>query len=322
MTKATTGVRVTKRPKLVADAQKVALAPKPQDVVAQPEEALALDKLIGHFNGLRTMVIDPTAAHRLLETNTANRRVSLRRVSQLADQMREGGFENTGEPIIISDEGILNNGQHRLLAVIESGASVEMDLRFGIPRRAFVKTDTGAARNGADVLSIRGVQGASQIATTLRMLIAYERGLPEHIRDFISNDDISKAWDRWPDVEGAVAKVQVYRFPSQIRSTPLFATIFLAMRAPKAAGLDSWLHMLATGLEANRENPAYQLRERLIKGVGNELGTRERQLQRFALMIKSWNLFRNDETVSMRDFRWSQTGRDAETFPRVSGARL
>ena len=148
MTKATTGVRVTKRPKLVADAQKVALAPKPQDVVAQPEEALALDKLIGHFNGLRTMVIDPTAAHRLLETNTANRRVSLRRVSQLADQMRAGGFENTGEPIIISDEGILNNGQHRLLAVIESGASVEMDLRFGIPRRAFVKTDTGAARNG------------------------------------------------------------------------------------------------------------------------------------------------------------------------------
>jgi hypothetical protein len=94
------------------------------------------------------------------------------------------------------------------------------------------------------------------------------------------------------------------------------------MRAPKATRVDDWLHMLATGLEAHRSHPAYVLRERLLRGVGDELGTRERQLLRFALMIKSWNMFRQDEEVSMREFRWSSTGRDPEPFPRIAGARL
>jgi hypothetical protein len=234
--------------------------------------------------------------------------------------MRDGHFENTGEPIIVSDEGILNNGQHRLLAILEADAAVEMDVRFGIPRRVFVKTDTGAARGPADVLSIRGVQGAPRIAMALRLLIAYERGLPEHLRDYVTNDEINRAYDRWPEIVDAAAKIQVYRFPPQIRSTPLYATTFLAMRAPRSSGLDNWLHVIATGVEAHRENPAYQLRERLLRGVGAELGTRERQLLRLALMIKSWELYRKEETISMRDFRWSPTGRDP--FPRVSGAKL
>jgi hypothetical protein len=208
------------------------------------------------------------------------------------------------------------------LAIIEADTAVEMDIRFGIPRRAFVKTDTGAARSSADVLSIRGVSGAAQVAMALRLLIAYERGLPEHLRDYITNDEVNRAYDRWPEIGEAVAKVQVYRFPPQIRSTPLYATTFLAMRAPRAARVDEWLHILATGLEAHREHPAYVLRERLLRGVGSDLGTRERQLLRFALMIKSWNKFRQDEEMPMREFRWSNTGRDPEPFPRVTGARL
>jgi hypothetical protein len=208
------------------------------------------------------------------------------------------------------------------LAVIEADTVVEMDVRFGIPRRAFVKTDTGSARSGADVLSIRGVAGATQIAMTLRLLLLYERGLPEHARDSLTNDEVNRAYDRWPDVAEAYAKVQVFRFPAQIRSTPLYATTFLAMRVPRAPKVDVWLHVLATGLEAQRDDPAYVLRERLIRTPLVELGTRERQLVRFALMIKSWNSCRDGETIQMRDLRWSGTGRGAEPFPQVSSARL
>ncbi|HEY4042738.1 MAG TPA: hypothetical protein VGM32_12955 [Rhodopila sp.] len=268
------------------------------------------------------MRIDAAAARRLLAINTGNRHVSARRVSLLARQMHDGYWENTGEPIIVSDEGILNNGQHRLLAVVEADAVIEMDVRFGIPRRAFVKTDTGAARSGADVLSIRGVHGAIQVAMTLRLLLLHERGLPEHARDSLTNDEVNRAYDRWPDISDAYAKVQVFRFPAQIRSTPLYATTFLAMRVPKAPKVDTWLHILATGLEAQRDDPAYVLRERLIRTPMADLGTRERQFTRFALMIKSWNLFREGESVQMRDFRWAGTGRGAEPFPQVIGARL
>jgi hypothetical protein len=94
------------------------------------------------------------------------------------------------------------------------------------------------------------------------------------------------------------------------------------MRVPKAPKVDEWLHTLATGEEAHREDPAYVLRERLLRTPMGELGTRERQLTRFALMIKSWNLYREGGSVAMRDFRWTGIGRGAEPFPKAAGAGL
>ena len=55
---------------------------------------------------------------------------------------------------------------------------------------------------------------------------------------------------------------------------------------------------MATGLDVARDHPAYQLRERLMRGVDAPVGTREGQLERFALMIKSWNLWAKGETVT------------------------
>ena len=79
---------------------------------------------------------------------------------------------------------------------------------------------------------------------------------------------------------------------------------------------------MATGEEARRDDPAYVLRERLIRTPLAELGTRERQMTRFALMIKSWNAFRAGESLQMRDLRWAAAGRGADAFPEAIGARL
>jgi hypothetical protein len=86
--------------------------------------------------------------------------------------------------------------------------------------------------------------------------------------------------------------------------------------------LDAWLHTLATGLDASRGNPAYQLRERLMGGVRAPIGIREGLLERFALMIKSWKLYAADKTVPMQKFHWRQTGKGTELFPQIEGARL
>ena len=39
-------------------------------------------------------------------------------------------------------------------------------------------------------------------------------------------------------------------------------------------------------------------------------------------MVKSWNLFGKGDTVPTREFRWTATGKNAEDFPRVTGAKL
>ena len=282
--------------------------------------AAEIGELVREYYGMKTVMFDKEVAEAVLAYNTGNRRLNRRKLQQLVGQMQRGEFINTGEPIIISREGVLNDGQHRLQAVVEADVKVDMDVRFGISRDAFRMTDTGAARTPGDVLTIMGAQAGGQVSSTVRLLLLYERGLPESIREFVSHEEIAAAYERWDDIEEVVAAVNAHPFPKPIRSIPLYATAFLASRSPGKAKLEQWLDGVATGLEVGRDHPAYQLRERIMRGIS--AATREGLLERFALMLKSWDLYASGDTVPMREFRWTSTGKHAEPFPAVAGIRL
>ena len=291
----------------------------PHALLMSPDE---LKDAVSNFYGTKTLLFDKPFAEALLEYNTANRSVSRRKLDRLIDQMRAGHFENTGEPIIVSDAGVLNDGQHRLLAVIESDAVVEMDVRFGIPRRAFTKTDTGSSRTGGDVLAILGVTGGTTVAPALRLLILFRRGLPDSIREFVSNAEVDEAFAEWSDIETVGRQLAAMSFPRGVRSTPLLATAFMASRSPGKDRLPEWLETLATGLASGRTDPGHVLRERLVRGVDAPVGTREGMLERFALMIISWNAFAAGAELKPKDFKWSATGKQAKPFPQIDGFRL
>ena len=291
----------------------------PHALRMSPDE---LRDAVSNFYGTKTLLFDKAFAEALLEYNTANRRISRRKLARLIDQMRVGQFENTGEPIIVSDAGVLNDGQHRLLAVIEADATVEMDLRFGIPRRAFTKTDTGSSRTGGDVLAIRGVTGGAAVAPALRLLILFRRGLPDSIREFVSNAEVDEAFAEWRDIEAVGRQLAALSFPRGVRSTPLLTTAFMASRSPGKDRLPEWLETLATGLASGRTDPGHVLRERLVRGVDAPVGTREGMIERFALMITSWNAFSAGAELKPKDFKWSATGKQAKPFPQIDGVRL
>ncbi len=255
----------------------------------------------------------------LEEFNSGNRRVNQRKVTQLAAQMTSGEFENTGEPLIISAEGVLNNGQHRLFALVEADATVDMDVRFGIPRRAFSKTDTGTARNAADVLTIKGVPHGADIARSVRLLVLYNRGLPESVRSFVTNDEVGRAFDQWKDITEVAERVSQHAIPRAVRGAALLTTAYLASRSPGSAKLDAWLEILATGLGAARDNPAYVARERILRATEAPSGTRELLLERLALLVNSWNFYSEKRTATVRKLAWKPGGR---TFPAVQGADL
>jgi hypothetical protein len=236
--------------------------------------------------------------------------------------MRSGEFENTGEPLILSAEGVLNNGQHRLLALVDADATVDLDVRFGIPRRAFSKTDTGTSRNPADVLTILGVRHGSDIARAVRLLILHKRGLPESVRSFVSNDEIARAFDCWKDIADVAEQVSQHVIPRSVRGTALLATAYMASRSPAKAQLDAWLEILATGLGAARDNPAYVARERILRAADAPVGTRELLLERLGMLIKSWNAFAENRSATARDLTWKPGVRNNKEFPAVQGAEL
>lgn len=236
--------------------------------------------------------------------------------------MRTNTFENTGEPIILSREGVLNDGQHRLVALCEADVVVDLDVRFGIARKAFTKTTTGTSRSSSDVLAIRGVTGGTAIAPAVRLLILYRRGLPDSIREFVSNAEVDEGYQRWPGFEAVAKQIAGLGYPRGVRSTPLLTTAFLASRSQGKERLSDWLETLATGVGTGKGDPAYVLRERLMRGVDAAIGTRESLVERFALMVLSWNAYASGATMTGKVLRWSAVGRLAAPFPVLEDSRL
>lgn len=97
------------------------------------------------------MTITPEVATRLLENNSGNRTISDQVVQQYAREMRAGRWKETGNPINISKDGTLLNGQHRLWAIVESGVTLRFHVIYEEDSEAFATFDTGRVRT-ADVL--------------------------------------------------------------------------------------------------------------------------------------------------------------------------
>lgn len=113
-----------------------------------------------------TQVITPKIAKLLLESNhEKNRKIKPAVVQSYKRQMEKGLWRtNTGEGIKISDTNKLINGQHRLLAIIEYGKSVEMLVFSGIPEESMVCIDDGVKRTLADAMMINGKEVPNQVS--------------------------------------------------------------------------------------------------------------------------------------------------------------
>ena len=119
-------------------------------------------------------LLTPDEAARLLERvppYQRNRRAQL--VSRYAKMMRDGDWVDYSSMIAISDDGELIDGQHRLAAQVESGATVGYVVLSGAPRRIYEVIDSGARRTLAD-------RAGTSIAKTSMALscVLWESGAP------------------------------------------------------------------------------------------------------------------------------------------------
>lgn len=67
--------------------------------------------------------------------------------------MAAGQWDFNGEPIIIDENGVLVDGQHRLRALTIANATLDMVVTEGVSATAFKTVDIGKKRTGADALS-------------------------------------------------------------------------------------------------------------------------------------------------------------------------
>lgn len=123
-----------------------------------------------------TVKVNPATAERWLGKNVRNRHVSSPIVARYAAAMKAGEWLLNGEAIKFAANGDLLDGQHRLLALIESGKTISFLVVRGLPTVAQNVLDTGRARTTGDQLGIAGFVDPNALAAAAKLAIMYEAG--------------------------------------------------------------------------------------------------------------------------------------------------
>jgi len=136
----------------------------------------AIKKMVGTTWVLMT----PDEAKRSLDKyNKHNRDPKPTTVAAYTSDMRHRRWLFTPEPLIYLLNGELANGQHRMLAVIESGCAVFMPVVRGAPNNIMRVIDTGTPRSTPDVAKIIGEGWVDNFVAAIaqQMIYSYRHSL-------------------------------------------------------------------------------------------------------------------------------------------------
>lgn len=111
---------------------------------------------------IRFESITPEKAKHYLEKNTNNYRgVNRGRVHSYANDMKKGLWQSNGEAIKFAENGTLLDGQHRLMAIVESGVTLEYPVVYGVENNVDL-FDIGGARSSAQIARKMGIRDGAR----------------------------------------------------------------------------------------------------------------------------------------------------------------
>ena len=260
------------------------------------------------------VLVTPETAERWLGKNTSNRNIRKSAVNAYARDMTAGRWVLNGEAIKFSSDGVLLDGQHRLLAVIAAKTAVRFLVVRGVSADAMVTIDTGMARRFGDVLKINGETTTTTLAAILRLIVHWNAGrymMPSGGSVRVTHSEMADFLEANPAV----------RYSAQIGASESIRNVIPG----SAIGLCHWLF---TTIEPNDatwfirriadedvevDHPARVLRRRMIQMRITSNG-RVDCATAVALTIRAWNSYRNGERP--HKLQLPKGGLTNENFPR------
>ena len=118
-------------------------------------------------------IVTPAMAKDMLEKNGLNRPLITRVARLYASDMKADLWVNNGQGIVISHDGTLLDGQHRLQAIVYANRPISMLVVRGADPDVFKTMDTGKPRRLADVLAIQGHRHTSVVGVVSRVAYCY-----------------------------------------------------------------------------------------------------------------------------------------------------
>ena len=208
------------------------------------------------------ILVTPEMAAAYLAANKRNRPLRKARVERYARDMSEGRWQMNGETIIISDEGNLLNGQHRLEAVVKAAVPVWMMVTSGVPESAFSTMDAGLTRTAGDVLGMKGILNFNQVAAVARICLNYKDGVS--LSTPRTNLEIEEAIELHPEIESYVSSHnKIYNLT---HSSIVIAICYIAQRFGEDTqnSVDDFVRGVSTGVNLDEFDARLTYRNKII----------------------------------------------------------
>jgi hypothetical protein len=244
--------------------------------------------------------ITPDIAKRLLEVNDCNRPIKPRLLDRIEHDIRNGQWRLNGEPIIVSEDGRLNDGQHRLQAVIAANKAIESYMTFGVPRDSRFTVDLGDVRTTVDFMKMKTVVNARDCSIVAKHLFAYRNHLT-HMQQKagIGKQDVIDEYNRQSTaIDAAVARFQKESFMRSTKTVPAVATAYVVIsnsRATAAVKREAFFTKLSIGANLDPQSPILHLRGKLLEKADYDLRRTEARVE---LVLRHWNAWIADAPVA------------------------
>jgi hypothetical protein len=204
----------------------------------------------------------------------------------MANDIAEGRWELNGQTVVVSEDGRLNDGQHRSLAVVQANKAIRTFFAFGLNHDTRLTTDTGAKKTVGGILSMKGEVDPNVLAAVARCVWQYD-----------NHGIISRQSYLYPTTAALLHFIEQHadladsvRFvpgssTSRIGGKTLLAFCHYVLARTNSEKADAFITNLVEGASLQKGDPILVARNRLAE----EVGRRSLPVTRAEVVFRAWN---------------------------------
>ena len=258
--------------------------------------------------------LTPEDAKAILKCNKRNRSIFESYVNRYRTDMLTGRYEFNGSTIVFGADGLLLDGQHRMLALAgcKPGTRIPFLIVNGVPSDTQMTMDQGRARTTGSQLGIRGIKSPNNVAAGVKIYLAWQTDLifrgSHAINSKITKSTVEEfVFANLPRIE-RIGTYSTFIFRSSGKPSVAYAAA-LEFDSINPGRTRSFFDQLYNGVIGDAQgNPITTLDKRLSR----EKGTKVDPVDQLGYFILTWNNWiRVHKTSRLRSGDWN-----SKNFPK------
>jgi len=244
----------------------------------------------------RLETLTPDKAQRWLDNRAPNRPLSKLYARELANSIQVGEWERNGATIVFNSDGKMEDGQHRCLAVVMAGKSIDVIVVRGVAVGSFDSIDTGRGRTAAHLLARDGEKHYAVLASALRWLNLYNHGTFQSNGSGwalkLTRHQLRQLLDTHPGIRDFCV---LPKNAGGIRGTIPSGIIAAFHYIGSSIDVDlaeTYFHGLMTGENIGKSSWSWQVRERLFAAF-RSTAQRLHTSAKAEIVVRGWNAARS-----------------------------